>query len=342
MVGGRQGLKFVHVNNHPHPLPASLVSNHGPRPVAIVGPTGSGKSDLAVALAQRWGGEVVNVDSMQLYRGMDIGTAKLSMAERRAVPHHLLDVLDVTETASVARYQRMAVATVEEIRSRGRLPIVVGGSMLYVQSLVDDWQFPPTDPQVRARWEAELERVGVQALHRQLAGIDPAAAAIIEDNDPRRTVRALEVIELTGRPFAASQPPKDAPPRWATVILGLATTSEWLMPRIQRRTELMFERGLIEEVRSLKDAGLVAESTAGRAIGYAQALAFLEGNLTREEALERTFIATRRYVRRQRSWFKRDPRITWIDAAGDTLAQAVAAIEGAAEASGVRQAPQAR
>ena len=292
-------------------------------PIAVVGPTASGKSALGIELAQRLDGEVVNVDSMQLYRGMDIGTAKLTVEERQGIPHHQLDVLDVTETASVARYQQEAVADVEEILSRGKTPILVGGSMLYVQSLVDDWQFPPTDPEVRARWEACLAEVGVARLHEELRALDPEAAAIIEDNDPRRTVRALEVIELTGQPFKASQPPKDAPPRWGTTILGLRTTADWLNPRIELRTHLMFERGFIEEVEGLvKDHGLIAESTAGRAIGYAQVLDTLAGELTVDEAMERTITGTRRYVRRQRAWFNRDHRIRWIDAAGDTTAQA--------------------
>lgn len=298
-----------------------------PTPIAVVGPTASGKSALGLALAHELDGEVVNVDSMQLYRGMDIGTAKLSVAEREGVPHHQLDVWEVTETASVARYQADAVADVEEIRARGRTPILVGGSMLYVQSLVDDWQFPPTDPAVRAAFEDRLATVGIDALHAELARIDPAAAAVIEDKDPRRTVRALEVIELTGRPFRASQPPKNAPPRWGTRLLGLRTQPEWLNPRIELRTRQMFEGGLVEEVESLVDErGLVADSTAGRAIGYAQVLAEMAGQLSAAEAVERTVTGTRRYVRRQRSWFNRDPRIHWLDAAGDTREQALRAL----------------
>ncbi len=292
-------------------------------PIAVVGPTASGKSALGLALAHELGGEVVNVDSMQLYRGMDIGTAKLTVEEREGIPHHQLDVWDVTETASVARYQADAVADVEAILARGKVPILVGGSMLYVQSLVDDWRFPPTDPVVRARWEARLAEIGVDALHEELAAVDPAAARVIEDKDPRRTVRALEVIELTGRPFQASQPPKNAPPRWGTRILGLRTTPDWLNPRIELRTHQMFDRGLVAEVESLTAHGLVADSTAGRAIGYAQVLAAMAGELTWEEALERTITGTRRYVRRQRSWFNRDQRITWLEAAADTRAQAL-------------------
>lgn len=296
------------------------------RPIAVFGPTASGKSALGLALAQELGGEVVNVDSMQLYRGMDIGTAKLTPAEREGIPHHQLDVWDVTETASVARYQRDAIADVEGIMARGKTPILVGGSMLYAQALVDDWQFPPTDPAVRAKYEARRVEIGTDALHEELAQVDPAAAAIIEDKDPRRTVRALEVIELTGKPYKASQPPKDAPPRWGTRLLGLRTTADWLNPRIELRTRQMFERGLIEEVERLQAQGLVADSTAGRAIGYAQVFQAQRGELTWNEAVERTITGTRRYVRRQRSWFNRDKRIMWLDAAGDTTAQALRAL----------------
>ena len=296
------------------------------RPIAVFGPTASGKSALGLALAHELDGEVVNVDSMQLYRGMDIGTAKLTPAEREGIPHHQLDVWDVTETASVARYQRDAIADVEGIMARGKTPILVGGSMLYAQALVDDWQFPPTDPAVRAKYEARRVEIGTDALHEELARVDPAAAAIIEDKDPRRTVRALEVIELTGKPYKASQPPKDAPPRWGTRLLGLRTTADWLNPRIELRTRQMFERGLIEEVERLQSQGLVADSTAGRAIGYAQVFQAQRGELTWNEAVERTITGTRRYVRRQRSWFNRDKRIMWLDAAGDTTAQALRAL----------------
>ncbi len=285
-------------------------------PIAVIGPTASGKSDLGLALAEEFGGEIVNVDSMQLYRGMDIGTAKLTVEERRGIPHHQLDVLDVTEPASVAKYQEEAVADVEAIMARGHVPILVGGSMLYVQALVDDWRFPPTDANVRAKWEAVQEEVGVEKLHDHLAEVDPAAAAIIERRDPRRIVRALEVIELTGEPFGASKPPIDAPPRWGTRILGLGTEPGWLNDRIERRTRLMFERGLLDEVEGLLGEGLREGVTASRAIGYAQVLAHFDGEYDLAEAIERTITGTRRYVRRQKSWFTRDPRVTWLDAAG--------------------------
>ena len=292
-------------------------------PIAVVGPTASGKSALGIALAHKLDGEVVNVDSMQLYKGMDIGTAKLTVEEREGIAHHQLDVWDVTETASVARFQSDAVADVEDIMSRGKTPILVGGSMLYVQSLVDDWQFPPTDSAVRARFEARLADIGVEALHAELTQLDPEAAAVIENNDPRRTVRALEVIELTGQPFQASQPPKDAPPRWGTRIIGLKTTPEWLNPRIEQRTAMMFEQGFVAEVEHLVQQGLIANSTAGRAIGYSQVLAAMAGEMTWEDAFERTVTGTRRYVRRQRSWFNRDHRVSWVDASGDPTAQAL-------------------
>lgn len=305
-------------------LELSLMTSHdsavlSPRPVAIIGPTGSGKSAASLAVAHALGGEVVNVDSMQLYRGMDIGTAKLAVDEREGVPHHLFDIWDVTQPASVAQYGNQAVAIVEEIASRGAKPVIVGGSMMYIQSLVDEWAFPPTDPAVRAKWEAELGRIGVEALHAHLADVDPEAAAIIETRDPRRTVRALEVIEITGKPFAASQPPKDRPTRWGTTLIGLHAPAEWLNPRLEKRVEIMFEQGLVDEVEQLKTQGLVRNSTAGQAIGYAQVLDYLDGQLTLEEAKEQTVIGTRRYARRQRSWFRRDHRIEWVDASADDV-----------------------
>lgn len=291
-----------------------------PRPVAIVGPTGSGKSETALALAEAVDGEVINIDSMQLYRGMDIGTAKLPPEQRRGIPHHQFDVLDVTETASVARYRVAAIADVEDVAARGRIPVIVGGSMMYLQALLDEWELPPTDAAVRARWKHELDRVGVEALHDQLAEKDPQAADTIEVWDSRRTVRALEVIELTGRPFAASLPPSDRPTRWDTVIIGLAAQADWLNPRLETRVHQMFDLGLVDEVRGLVDQGLVRDSTAGKAIGYAQVLDHLAGELTLDEAVERTVSGTRRYARRQRAWFKRDPRIRWFDAADPDVA----------------------
>jgi tRNA dimethylallyltransferase len=290
------------------------------RPIAIIGPTGTGKSqlglDLAVRISSDVSAEVVNADAMQLYRGMDIGTAKLTLDQRRGIPHHQLDVLNVTETATVARYQGSAAADIEAIAARGAVPIVVGGSMLYIQSLLDDWSFPATDPAVRARWERRLAEVGVGRLHAELARRDPAAAAAILPTDGRRTVRALEVVELTGRPFAASAPRIGAA-RWNTVIVGLDTDTTLLDERLARRTDTMFDQGLVDEVERLLDEGLRDGVTASRALGYAQVIAALDagGGLDQlREAREQTYAGTRRYVRRQRSWFRRDHRVHWLDA----------------------------
>lgn len=300
----------------------------GVTPIAVVGPTGAGKSDMSLALAEQLGGEIINIDSMQLYKGMDIGTAKLPVDQRRGIPHHQLDIWPVTKPASVAEYRAGAIADAEDIMARGKVPIFVGGSMMYVQALVDEWDFPPTDPQIRAKWEAKLNEIGVEALHAHLATVDPEAAAIIETRDPRRTVRALEVIELTGKPFAASQPPKDRPARWGMRILGLQADPEWLNPRLEQRVDLMFERGLVAEVEGLRDQGLIRQSTAGQAIGYSQVLDLLDGHLSEAEAREATVIGTRRYARRQRSWFRRDPRVEWMAAAGpDPIARALEIVQ---------------
>ena len=287
------------------------------RPLAIVGPTGTGKSQLALDVAARLGGatgaEIVNADAMQLYRGMDIGTAKLPVAQRFGIPHHQLDVLDVTETATVARFQQEAAADIEAIAARGKVPVLVGGSMLYLQSLLDDWSFPATDPAVRAKWERRLAEVGTDGLHAELADRDPAAAASILPTDGRRIVRALEVVEITGQPFAASAPVIGTP-RWDTAIIGLDCETELLDDRLSRRTEAMFSRGLVDEVVTLLERGLRDGVTASRALGYAQVLADLDAGGDGDGAQEPTFIGTRRYVRRQRSWFRRDHRIHWLDA----------------------------
>ncbi|WP_336081698.1 tRNA (adenosine(37)-N6)-dimethylallyltransferase MiaA [Nocardia sp. SSK8] len=295
------------------------------RPIAVVGPTATGKSDLALDLAERLGGEIVNIDAMQLYRGMDVGTAKLPPAQRRGIPHHLLDVLDVTETATVAAYQSAASAVVTDIMARGHVPVIVGGSMMYVQALLDQWDFPATDPAVRARWEALLAEGGVTAVHAALRAADPVAAATILPTDGRRMVRALEVVELTGKPFAASAP-TIGEPRWNTRILGVDRETAALDARIETRTALMFDTGLVEEVRALLGAGLRAGQTARRAIGYAQVLAHLDGEYDLAHARERTLIGTRRYVRRQRSWFRRDPRVSWVDGADPELAATALAL----------------
>ena len=278
--------------------------------VAIVGPTAAGKSDLAVDLALALGGEVVNADSMQLYRGMDIGTAKLRPTERRGVPHHLLDVWAVTEPANVAGYQRLARATITAVRARGAVPVLVGGSGLYVRAALDDLDFPATDPAVRARLEADLAAYGPQPLHARLAAADPAAAAAILPSNGRRIVRALEVVELTGRPFTARLPAY----RYAipAMQVGLDVPRAVLDERIARRVERMWADGFVDEVRRLAAAGLREGRTARRALGYAQVLRHLAGEWTEQQAREETVRATRRFARRQDSWFRRDPRVRWL------------------------------
>jgi tRNA dimethylallyltransferase len=279
--------------------------------VAIVGPTAAGKSDLALELALRLGGEVVNADSMQLYRGMDVGTAKLGIEERKGVPHHLLDIWDVTETASVADYQRMAREAIAAIHERGRVPLLVGGSGLYIRAVIDDLDFPGTDPRLRARLDAELADAGPAALHARLAELDPAAAAAILPGNGRRIVRALEVIEMTGRPFSASMPSyEDA--KDDVTQLGLTVPRPELDERIAARVERMWSAGLVEEVRRLEPYGLRDGLTASRALGYAQVLRFLSGEWSEEHARQETVRATRRFARRQESWFRRDPRVRWV------------------------------
>jgi tRNA dimethylallyltransferase len=291
--------------------------------IAVVGATAAGKSALALELALAVDGEVVNADSMQLYRGLDIGTAKLSESERRGVPHHLLDIWDVTQTASVAAYQRLADDAVEEITARGRTPIVVGGSGLYVRAVLDDLQFPGTDESVRARLEAELETVGAEAMHQRLRKVDPAAAAAILPRNGRRVVRALEVVEVTGRPFTATLPAYDY--RRDTVQLGLSVPLPELDRRIEIRTDAMLAAGLVEEVRGLVTQGLREGRTASRALGYAQVLRYLDGDITETEARDEIVRATRRFARRQMSWFRRDPRVEWlpIDTASDERGEGI-------------------
>jgi tRNA dimethylallyltransferase len=291
-------------------------------PVAVVGPTATGKSDLAVRLAAELGGEVVNADAMQLYRGMDIGTAKITEAERRDVPHHLLDVLDVTETASVAAYQREARAVVERLLADGRTPVLVGGSGLYVQAVLDDLVFPGTDEKIRTQLEQELSVFGAETLHGRLAQLDPAAALAILPSNGRRVVRALEVIELTGQPFSATLP-KPGPARYGTVVVGLDREVSELDERVDARVRRMFEAGLVDEVRALEARGLRDGRTASRALGYQQVLAAFDGEHSLEEAAALTAQATRRFVRKQRSWFRRDRRVTWFDAGSPDLARDV-------------------
>nr|WP_221472762.1 tRNA (adenosine(37)-N6)-dimethylallyltransferase MiaA [Amycolatopsis umgeniensis] len=292
------------------------------RPVAVVGPTATGKTALAVELALTLGGEVVNADALQLYRGMDIGTAKATAEERRGVPHHLLDVLDVTETASVAAYQRDARERIEELLADGRVPILTGGSGLYVQAVLDDLKFPGTDPAVRARLTAEADEIGVAAMHARLTGLDPIAATAILPTNTRRIVRALEVIEITGEPFSANLP-KPGPARYDTVLIGVDREPAELDVRVDSRVELMFEAGLVGEVRSLLGHGLRDGLTASRALGYQQVIAALDADEDFQAAADATAQATRRFVRRQRSWFRRDKRIEWFDGGSERLAERV-------------------
>ncbi len=292
--------------------------------VAVVGPTAAGKSELSLSLAHRLDGEVVKADSMQLYRGMDIGTAKLSRAEQAGVPHHLLDIWPVTQTASVSQYQALARRTIDDIRARGRTPIVVGGSGLYVRAAIDKLQFPGTDPKLRASLEDELARVGSAVLHARLATVDPAAAAAILPGNGRRIVRALEVIELTGRPFSATLPDYEAV--YPVVQLGVDVPRLLLDRRVADRVDRMWRRGLVAEVRRLEAVGLRAGKTASRALGYAQVLRFLAGDWSQQEAEAQTVLATRRFVRRQESWFRRDPRIVWLPADADIAGKALAVL----------------
>jgi tRNA dimethylallyltransferase len=292
--------------------------------VAVVGPTASGKSELGLDLAEALGGEIVNADAMQLYRGMDIGTAKLPPEERRGIPHHQLDVLEVTEEASVAAYQLAARADIAAIRSRGRVPVLVGGSGLYVRAALDHLEIPPTDPVVRRRLEADGERLGAAAMFRRLAELDAVAAGRIQPTNLRRIVRALEVIELTGRPFSASMPGREFVS--ATVMLGLGVDRSLLDERIDRRVHRMWRQGLLAEVEGLLEVGLRDGFTASRAIGYSQAIAVVDGVLSPEEAREQTAQATRRYARRQESWFRPDPRIVWLDHDAPGLAALAAGV----------------
>ncbi|MBL1100420.1 tRNA (adenosine(37)-N6)-dimethylallyltransferase MiaA [Streptomyces coffeae] len=309
-------------------------AGHPPRVIAVVGPTAAGKSDLGVALARHLDGEVVNADSMQLYRGMDIGTAKLTEDERQGVPHRLLDIWDVTQAASVAEYQRLARAEMDRLLAEGRTPILVGGSGLYVRGAIDALDFPGTDPAVRARLEAELAEHGPGALHTRLAAADPEAARAILPSNGRRVVRALEVIEITGRPFTANLPGHEAV--YDTLQIGVDVERPELDERIALRVDRMWEAGLVEEVRRLEGIGLRSGRTASRALGYQQVLAALAGECTEDEARAETVRATKRFARRQDSWFRRDPRVHWLSGAAERrvglLANALALVERAVTA----------
>lgn len=311
----------------PAPPPGAVSGAAAPGAVvAIVGATATGKSALGVRLAQRLSGEIVNADALQLYRGMDIGTAKTPPGERGGIPHHQIDVLSVRDEASLAAYQQGARADLAAIRGRGNLPILVGGSGLYVRAVLDQLAIPPTDPAVRAALEADLARLGATALHQRLAQADPVAASAILASNGRRVVRALEVVQLTGRPFSATLPTRrlHAP----TVLIGLGLDRPDLDARIEARVERMWEDGLVDEVRRLLPQGLREGRTASRALGYQQVLDVLDGRLDELEARAATAAATRRLARRQHSWFGPDPRITWLPAlAPDLLDRALAAVQ---------------
>lgn len=280
--------------------------------VIICGPTATGKSDLALEVANSIGAEIVNADSMQLYRGMDIGTAKLSVEERKGIPHHLLDILDVSQDASVAQYQILARECIDERRTAGVPVVIVGGTGLYIKSIIDEMNFPETDPILRKKLEDEAEQLGTAELYSRLRLLDPEAALAIEPANTRRIIRALEVIEVTGLPYSANLP-SDTSLRYPDALhIGLSMERANLAPRIEARVHGMWKAGLVAEVDALIDQGLLKGATAQRAIGYAQILAMKRGEISEEAAIEETIIATRQYVRRQETWFKRDQRIQWI------------------------------
>ncbi|MGO4228026.1 tRNA (adenosine(37)-N6)-dimethylallyltransferase MiaA [Arthrobacter sp. YAF34] len=299
-------------------------TGEAPPVIAVVGPTGSGKSDLAVSLALELDGEVINADSMQFYRGMDIGTAKITDAERRGVRHHLLDILDVTEEASVSAFQHQARAVVADIHSRGKRAIVAGGSGLYVRAALDVLEFPGTDPDIRRRLEAELEAAGPAPLRERLEAADPVSAARL--GDARRIIRALEVFELTGRPFSSFMPERKY--FQPAVQIGLEVDRELLRERLAQRVHAMVERGLLEEVRRLDAAGLRHGKTASRALGYAQFLRVLDGVSSVAQATDETILATRQFARRQLTWFRADPRVHWLDWRDSDLMNKAAALCG--------------
>jgi tRNA dimethylallyltransferase len=297
-----------------------------PPVIAVVGPTAAGKTELSLDLAERLGGEIVNTDAMQVYRGMDVGTAKLPVAERRGIRHHLLDLLDVKDPATVAEFQRWAREVIADCRQRGLTPVLVGGSALYTRAILDRFEFPGTDPAVRAKLERQLAAVGPEALHRRLAAADPEAAARIIPSNGRRVVRALEVIVITGRPFSASLP-EHAYFYDDAHQVGVDIPRPVLDERIERRVRHMWDAGLVDEVRRLADEGLREGRTANRALGYQQVLRLLDGEISEEEAIEQTVAGTRRFARRQDSWFRKDPRITWVRWDDpDRAAKAVAAV----------------
>jgi tRNA dimethylallyltransferase len=301
-----------------------------PEFVCIVGPTGSGKSNLALDIATQLGksgiaAEIVNADSMQFYTGMDIGTAKLTVEERRGIPHHLLDWLEVTEESTAANYQVVARAKISELIAKGVLPIVVGGSMLYVAALVNTFEFPGRDEELRAILEQELLDLGPEAMHKKLALLDESAASRIEPMNGRRTVRALEIVMITGEPFAAALPEE-----WESFLpvleIGLNSDRGHLVERLAKRVELMWDQGIVEEARGLIAHGIRESKTARQAIGYSQALEQIDGSISQEEAIAQTTQLTQRYARRQMSWFRRDPRINWFDYQDEDFREKVMAL----------------
>ena len=284
----------------------------GTAPVlAIVGATAAGKSALALDLAERLRGEIINTDSMQIYRGMDIGTAKLPVDQRRGIPHHLLDLLDPNEPVTVAEFQQWARKVIADCHERGVLPVLVGGSALYTRAILDRFEFPGTDPGIRAKWETRLEQEGAAALHARLRELDPAAAAEVLPGNARRIVRALEVIELTGKPFTATLPTHDYHYPGA-VQIGVDIERRVLDQRIAARVHQMWADGFVAEVTGLLPHGLAGSRTASRALGYRQILQYLAGEITEDEAREQTISGTKRFARRQDSWFRKDPRVSWL------------------------------
>ena len=288
--------------------------------VVIGGATATGKSDLAVALAQRIGGQVVNADSMQLYRGMDIGTAKLSLAERQGIPHHMLDLVEVSTDVNVAWYQERARTIIDELLAGGVPVIVVGGTGFYIKAILDDLNFPDTDPAVREKLTQEAEKIGGDALHQRLGILDPAAAAAIPRENVRRVIRALEVIEIPGKPLTANLPRENSTKYPQAFQFGLSMDRELLDARVDLRVDGMFAKGLIGEVEELIRTGLLEGKTARAALGYAQVISALGGDIAMDEAISQTKLATRQYIRRQETWFRRDQRITWLEQDSDRLA----------------------
>jgi len=288
--------------------------------VVIGGATATGKSDLAVALAERIGGQVVNADSMQLYRGMDIGTAKLSLAERQGILHHMLDLVEVSTDVNVAWYQERARAIIDQLLSGGVPVVVVGGTGFYIKAILDDLNFPDTDPEVREKLTQEAEKIGGDALHQRLGKLDPAAAAAIPRENVRRVIRALEVIEITGKPFTANLPRENSTKYPQALQFGLSMDRELLDARVDLRVERMFQTGLVSEVEDLINKGLLEGKTARAALGYAQVISALGSDITMDEAISQTKLATRQYIRRQETWFRRDQRITWLEPDSDRLA----------------------